>query len=106
MMGDRATVGQGRTRILFLASLAPGYEQIFPHGFCFSASPANSPAVSHLCLEYQKPPDTVGEVGSGGSEGGEARGAGRGARDRAEPGGEALDIDRGRGRHVLEVRLG
>src|SRR4051794_19532334 len=56
--------------------------------------------------EYQKPPDTVGEVGSGGSEGGEARGAGRGARDRAEPGGKALDIDRGRGRHVLEVRLG
>src|SRR4051794_5166876 len=50
-------------------------------------------------------PDTVGEVGSGG-EGGEAGSAGGGARDRPEPGGEPLEVDRGRGRHVLQVRLG
>src|SRR4051794_2650001 len=54
----------------------------------------------------RKPLDTVGEVGSSGGEAGEARGAGGGAWGRPEPGGEALDIDRGRGRHVLEVGLG
>src|SRR4051795_9663897 len=50
--------------------------------------------------------DTVGEVGSSRREGGEARGAGGGARDRPEPGGEALEIDRGRGRHVLQAGPG
>src|SRR3954469_2683327 len=53
-----------------------------------------------------KPPDTVGEVGSSRREGGEARGAGGGARDRPEPGGEALEVDRGRGRHVLQAGPG
>src|SRR4051794_27082807 len=53
----------------------------------------------------QKRPDTAGEVGSGGQSG-EARGAGGGARGRAEPGGETLDVDRGRGGDVLEVRAG
>src|SRR4051794_4667303 len=53
----------------------------------------------------RKRPDTVGEVGSGG-EGGEAGSAGSGARDRPEPGGEPFEVDRGRGRHVLQVRLG
>ena len=43
-------------------------------------------------------------IGSSG-ERGEARGAGGGARDRPEPGGEALEIDRGRGRHVLQAGL-
>src|SRR4051794_41565602 len=36
----------------------------------------------------------------------ERRGAGGGARGRAEPGGETLDVDRGRGGDVLEVRPG
>ena len=47
--------------------------------------------------------DTVGEVGSSRRERGEAGGAGCGARDRPEPGGEALEVDRGRGRHVLQA---
>ena len=51
-------------------------------------------------------PDTVGEVGSSGGERGEAGGAGGGARDRPEPGGEALEVDRGRGGHVLQVGPG
>src|SRR3954465_3476035 len=50
--------------------------------------------------------DTVGEVGSSRREGGEARGAGGGARDRPEPGGDALEVDRGRGRHVLQAGPG
>src|SRR3954453_6257566 len=54
----------------------------------------------------QNRPDTVGEVGSSRREGGEARGAGGGARDRPEPGGEALEVDRGRGRHVLQAGPG
>src|SRR3954451_24937 len=54
---------------------------------------------------YRKQMDTVGEVVSGG-QGGEARGAGGGARGRAEPGGETLDVDRGRGGDVLQVRPG
>src|SRR5690349_17284773 len=49
--------------------------------------------------------DTVGEVVSGG-QGGEARGAGGSARGSSEPGGETLDVDRGRGGDVLEVRPG
>jgi hypothetical protein len=53
----------------------------------------------------QKPPDTVGEVGSGG-EGGEARDPGGGARDRPEPGGEPLEVERGRGCNVLQVGPG
>ncbi len=48
---------------------------------------------------------TVGEVGSSG-EGSETRGAGCGMRDRPEPGGEALEIDRGRDRHMLQVDFG
>jgi hypothetical protein len=51
---------------------------------------------------YQNEPDTVGEIGSSG----EARGAGGGARGRPEPGGEPLEVDRGCGRHVLQVGLG
>ena len=54
----------------------------------------------------RKRSDTVGEVGSSCGEGGEARGAGGGTGDRPEPGGEPLEVDRGRGRHVLQVRLG
>src|SRR4051812_28768740 len=50
--------------------------------------------------------DTGGEVDSSGSERDEARGAGGGARERPEPGGEPLEVDRGRGRDVLQVRLG
>jgi hypothetical protein len=50
--------------------------------------------------------DTGGEVGSSGGERDEARGAGGGARERPEPGGEPLEVDRGRGRDVLQVRLG
>src|SRR4051794_32904475 len=53
----------------------------------------------------QKRPDTAGEIGSGGQSG-EARGAGGGTRGRAEPGGETLDVDRGRDGDVLEVRPG
>src|SRR4051812_3814315 len=53
-----------------------------------------------------KPPDTVGEVGSSRREGGEAGGAGGGARDRPEPGGETLEVDRGRGGDVLQVGPG
>src|SRR4051794_24787377 len=53
----------------------------------------------------RKPPDTVGEVGSGGA-GGEARGAGGGARDRPEPGREPLEVDGGRGGHVLQMGFG
>jgi hypothetical protein len=49
----------------------------------------------------RKPLDTVGEVGSGG-QGGEAGGAGGGTRGRAEPSGETLDVDRGRGGDVLQ----
>ena len=52
-----------------------------------------------------KRPDTVGEVGSSG-EGGEARGTGGGPRHGPEPGGEAVEIDRGRGRHVLQAGPG
>src|SRR5512135_103242 len=52
----------------------------------------------------KNPSDTVGEVGSSG-ECGKARGAGDGTWDRPEPGGEAVQIDRGRGRHVLQVGL-
>src|SRR3954454_20658380 len=55
--------------------------------------------------EYGKRVDTVGEVGSGG-QGGEAGDAGGGTRGRAEPGGETLDVDRGRSGDVLEVRPG
>jgi hypothetical protein len=51
-------------------------------------------------LIYQKRRDTIGEVGSSG-ECGEARGAGCGTRDRLGPVGEALEIDRGGGGHVL-----
>src|SRR4051794_41775798 len=49
--------------------------------------------------------DTAGEIGSGG-ERGEAGGAGGGPRDGPEPGGEALEVDRGRGRHVLQAGPG
>src|SRR6478609_2169284 len=55
------------------------------------------------CIENKG--DTVGEVVSGG-QGGEARGPGGGARGRAEPGGETLDVDRGRGGDLLEARPG
>src|SRR3954451_7429490 len=54
----------------------------------------------------RKRPDTVGEVGSGGGERGEAGGAGGGPRGRPEPGREALEVDRGRGGDVLQVRPG
>src|SRR5215212_1718355 len=53
----------------------------------------------------QNRPDTVGEVGLGG-EGGETRGAGGGARDRAELGREPLEVDGGRGGHVLQMGFG
>src|SRR5215203_5901816 len=41
-----------------------------------------------------------------GSERGEARGAGGGARDRPEPVAQAGEVDRGRGRDVLQVGPG
>ena len=66
------------------------------------------PSLQRTSTSYSLPVSrrtTVGEVGSGG-EGGEARGAGGGARDRAEPGREPLEVDRGRGGHVLQVGLG
>src|SRR5215212_6755580 len=44
-------------------------------------------------------------VGSSG-ERGEARGAGGGPWHRSEPGGEAVEIDRGRGCHVLQAGPG
>src|SRR3954447_10236100 len=53
----------------------------------------------------QKLPDTVGEVGLGG-EGAKTRGAGGGAWARADPGGEPLEVDRGRGGHVLQMGFG
>src|SRR3954453_23831767 len=68
------------------------------------AAGASSPT-NPLHWHSDKRTDTVGEVGSGG-EGGEAGSAGGGARDRPEPGREPLEVDRGRGRHVLQVRLG
>ena len=49
--------------------------------------------------------DTAGEIGSRG-ERGEAGGAGGGARDRPEPVGQAGEVDRGRGRDVLEMGPG
>src|SRR3954454_4493915 len=49
--------------------------------------------------------DTAGEIGSGG-ERGEARGAGGGTRDGPEPIAQAAEVDRGRGRHVLQVGPG
>src|SRR3954447_20671204 len=49
--------------------------------------------------------DTAGEIGSGG-EGGEARGAGGGAWDRPEPVAQTGEVDRGRGRDVLEMGPG
>src|SRR3954454_9868113 len=53
----------------------------------------------------RKRPDTAGEIGSSGERGG-ARGAGGGPRDRTEPVAQAAEIDRGRGRHVLQVGPG
>jgi hypothetical protein len=71
---------------------------------CCAVSRQITVGVQLLHLSH-KPPDTVGEVGSSG-KGGKARGAGGGAWDRLEPGGEALEVERGRGRHVLQVRPG
>src|SRR3954469_17073048 len=53
----------------------------------------------------EREPDTAGEIGSGG-ERGEARGAGGGTRDGPEPVAQAAEVDRGRGRHVLQVGPG
>src|SRR5688500_1434084 len=62
------------------------------------------PSLQRTSTSYSLPVSrrtTVGEVESSGGEGGKARGAGGGAGDRAEPGSQALEIDRGGGRHVL-----
>src|SRR3954451_14828081 len=56
-------------------------------------------------LESMNHSDTAGEIGSSG-ERGEARGAGGGPRDRPEPVAQATEIDRSRGRHVLQVGPG
>src|SRR5690349_20742819 len=53
----------------------------------------------------RKPPDTAGEIGSGGQSG-EARGAGGRARDRPEPVAQTGEVYRGRGRDVLQVGPG
>src|SRR5689334_6541017 len=45
-------------------------------------------------------------LANSGGERGEARDAGGGARDRVEPGAETAEVDRGGGRHVLQVGLG
>src|SRR3954467_6038867 len=49
--------------------------------------------------------DTVDEVGSSG-QGGETGGASGGARDRPEPVAHTSEVDRGRGRHMLQVGYG
>src|SRR5690242_9502680 len=68
------------------------------------------PSLRRTSTSYSLPVSrrtTVGElILGGGSERREARGAGGGARDRPEPGGEAFEVDRGRGRDVLEVGPG
>src|SRR4051794_32732714 len=71
-----------------------------------SSAPDRSRGSPRLTADASYEVDTVGEVGSGDGERGEAGGAGGGARGRPEPGREALEVDRGRGGDVLQVRPG
>ena len=67
------------------------------------------PSLQRTFTSYSLPVSrrtTVGEVGSSGGEAGEAGGTGGGARGSPEPGREPLEVDRGRGGHVLQVGLG